>query len=183
MNSIRNYMVKTCLNVLDNAEVQQLIKSEKSYDLMVMEPTYTDGLFGMAAHFNAKLIGLATSGGDWNINSLVGYTATSTYEPISSTSYQRGITLLDRLYNWMLLADEWVVHTFILLPGLLAVHEHFFGHLSSSFSEIRQSFSLILLNQHFSLFDARPNAPSLIEVGACMCPKWCPSFHLSWHSL
>ncbi|XP_034488820.1 UDP-glucuronosyltransferase 2C1 [Drosophila innubila] len=174
MNFIRNYMVKTCLNVLDNAEVQQLFQSKKSYDLMIMEPSYTDALFGMAAHFNAKLIGLATSGGDWNINSLVGYTATSTFEPISVTSFKRGITLLDRLYNWMFIAEEWMVHTLIFLPGLLAVHEHFFGHLTQSFTEIRQSFSLILLNQHFSLFDARPNVPSLIEVGGMHVPKLTP---------
>ncbi|XP_034480036.1 UDP-glucuronosyltransferase 2B20-like [Drosophila innubila] len=174
VSSIRNYMVKACLNVLHNDGVQQLMQSGESYDLMIMEPTHTDALFGLAAHFNATLIGLATSGGDWNLNALVGYLATSSIEPIMLTGFRRGISLIDRLYNWMLISEEWLMHRLIFLPGLLAVHEHFFGHLSQSFTEIRHSFSLILLNQHFSLFDARPNVPNLIEIGGMHVPKETP---------
>ncbi|KAH8358912.1 hypothetical protein KR093_003242, partial [Drosophila rubida] len=169
--SIRNFMVKVNLNVLVNAEVQKLMRSNISYDLMVVEPSHTDALFGLAAHFNATLIGLATCGGDWNLDSLVGHSAASTFEPIMPVGFKRSIGVLDRFYNWMLIAEEWMIHKLIFLPEIRAVHDHFFGHLSQSFDEIRHNFSLILLNQHFSLFDARPNVPSLIEVGGLHVPK------------
>ncbi|KAL7730660.1 hypothetical protein ACLKA6_003437 [Drosophila palustris] len=167
-------MVKSCLNVLVNEEVKQLMQSKTSYDLMIIEPTHTDGLFGMAGHFNATLIGLATSGGDWNLNDLVGFTGSSTFEPLMPIGFRSGITMVDRLYNWVLITEEWMIHKLIFLPGLLVVHQHFFGHLSQTFTEIRHNFSLILLNQHFSIFDARPNVPSLIEVGGMHVPKLKP---------
>ncbi|KAH8312488.1 hypothetical protein KR044_011012 [Drosophila immigrans] len=171
VHSIRNYMVKVCLNVLVNTEVQKLMRSNVTYDLMVMEPSHTDALFGMAAHFNATLMGIATCGGDWNLDSLVGHSAASTFEPMLPIGFKRSETLLDRFYNWMLISEEWMMHKLVFLPGLQAVHEQFFGHLSQSFMDIRQNFSLIFLNQHFSLFDSRPNVPSLIEVGGMHVPK------------
>ncbi|XP_062122128.1 UDP-glycosyltransferase UGT5-like [Drosophila sulfurigaster albostrigata] len=171
LQSIRNFMVKINLNVLVNAEVQMLMRSNVSYDLIVMEPSHTDALFGMAAHFNATLMGLATCGGDWNLDSLVGHSAASTFEPIMPIGFKRSITLIDRFYNWMLISEEWMMHKLFFLPGLRALHDQFFGHLTQSFEDIRQNFSLILLNQHFSLFDARPNVPSLIEVGGMHVPK------------
>ncbi|XP_060648987.1 UDP-glycosyltransferase UGT5-like [Drosophila nasuta] len=171
VNSIRNFLVKVCLNVLVNAEVQNLMRANISYDLFVIEPSNTDALFGLAAHFNATLMGLATCGGDWNLDSLVGHSAASTFEPMLPIGFKRSLTLLDRFYNWMLISEEWLMHKLIFLPGLRAVHDHFFGHLTESFEDIRQNFSLILLNQHFSLFDARPNVPSLIEVGGMHVPK------------
>ncbi|KAH8312486.1 hypothetical protein KR044_011014, partial [Drosophila immigrans] len=171
VHSIRNFMIKTCLNVLVNGEVQKLMRSHVTYDLMVTEPSHTDALFGMGAHFNATLMGIATCGGDWNLDSLVGHSAASTYEPIMPIGFKRSITLVDRIYNLMLISEEWMMHKLVFQPGLRVVHDHFFGHLSQSFDEIRQNFSLILLNQHFSLFDARPNVPSLIEVGGMHVPK------------
>ncbi|EDW66946.2 UDP-glycosyltransferase UGT5 [Drosophila virilis] len=171
VNSTRNYFVKICINVLQNEEVQQLMRSNVSYDLMILEPSYTDALFGLAAHFNANLIGLATCGADWNMDTLVGNVASLTLEPLLPHGFMSGVTLLERFYNWILISEEWMMHKLIYLPSLQAVHEHFFGHLKQSFMEIRQSFSVILLNQHFSLFPARPNVPGLVEVGGMHVPK------------
>lgn len=42
-------MMKICLNILRSEEVQQLMHSNVSYDLMVLEPSHSDALFGLAA--------------------------------------------------------------------------------------------------------------------------------------
>lgn len=168
---VRKFMMKICLNILRSEEVQQLMHSNVSYDLMVLEPSHSDALFGLAAHFNATLVGLATCGGDWNVDTLVGFTPGATFEPLMPFTYRRGESILDRLYEWMHISEEWMMHKLILLPGLRVVHEQFFGHLSQSFEELRESFSLVLLNQHFSLFGARPNVPNLVEVGGMHVPK------------
>ncbi|KAH8406763.1 hypothetical protein KR222_010007 [Zaprionus bogoriensis] len=174
VQSIRKFMMQICLNVLESERVQELMRSKVSYDLMVLEPSHSDALFGMAAHFNATLIGLATCGGDWNMDTLVGFTTGTTFEPLLPMANRRGSTLLDRFNEWMHISEEWLMHKLIFLPGLRSVHEHFFGHLSQSFIELRESFSLILLNQHFSLFGARPNVPSLVEVAGMHVPKKMP---------
>lgn len=169
--SIRKYMMKLCLNILETEEVQQLMHSNVSYDLMMLEPSHSDALFGMAVHFNATLVGLATCGGDWNVDTLVGFTPGAIFEPLLPLGHRRSGSILDRLNEWIYISEEWLMHKLIFLPGLRAIHEKYFGHLSQSFVEIRESFSLILLNQHFSLFGARPNVPSLVEVGGMHVPK------------
>lgn len=168
---MRKYFIKINLNVVYTPEVQLLMRSNVTYDLVIIETTHTDALFGLAPHFNATLIGLATCGSDWNLDTLVGYIPSSTLEPLMPSGFKRAVTLLDRINNWVLISEEWLIHKLIFLPSLRAIHEHFFGHLEQSFMEIRHSFSIILLNQHFSLFPARSNVPSLVEVGGMHVPK------------
>ncbi|XP_001990567.2 UDP-glycosyltransferase UGT5 isoform X1 [Drosophila grimshawi] len=173
--SIRNFFVKIVLNVLESPEVQQLMHSNVSYDLVVLEPSNTDGLFGLAAHFNAILIGLGTCGSDWTMETFVGYRGSSTFEPVMWTGFNKGITLIERFYNWIRMSEEWMLYWLIFQPAQRAIHEHFFGHLEQSFEEIRQNFSLILLNQHFSFFEARASVPSMVDVGGMHVPKQLPT--------
>lgn len=173
--SIRKYMIKVCLNILETEEVQQLMHSNVSYDLLMMEPSHLDALYGMAAHFNATLVGLSTCGTDWNMDTLVGFVSGAIFEPIMPARHRHGLPIFERFHQWIYISEEWLMHKLILLPGLRAVHEQYFGHLRQSFVEIRESFALILLNQHFSLFGARPNVPSLVEVGGLHVPKTKPT--------
>lgn len=169
---VRTYLVKIALNILEHKKVQALMRSDVTFDLVVMEPSYTDALYGFAAHFNASLIGLSSSGSYWNLDTLVGHT--TSFETMDHTGLRFGLVPLDRFYNWVVISEEWLLHKLILEPKLRAVHEHFFGHLKQSFSELQRSFSLILLNQHFSLFSARPNVPGMVEVGGMHIPTQVP---------
>lgn len=169
---IRSYLVKVARNILENKEVQALMRLNITYDLVVLEPSYTDALYGFAAHFNASLIGLSSSGSYWNLDTLVGHT--TSFETLDHTGLRFGHVSLDRFYNWWIISEEWLINKLYLLPTQRAIHDHFFGHLTQSFSEVQQSFSMILLNQHFSLFSARPNVPGMVEVGGMHVPKKLP---------
>lgn len=148
------------------------MQSNLTFDLVIMEPTYTDALYGFAAHFNASLVGLSSSGSYWNLDTLVGHT--TSFETLDHTGLRFGLVPLDRLYNWVIVSEEWLMQKLVVKPKLQALHEHFFGHLKQSFSELQRSFSLVLLNQHFSLFSARPNVPGMVEVGGMHIPKQVP---------
>ncbi|KAH8420706.1 hypothetical protein KR222_002477, partial [Zaprionus bogoriensis] len=171
-----NYFAKIALNILENRQVRELMHSNVTFDLVVLEPTYTEALYGLAAHFNASLIGLATSGGFWNMDTLVGHT--TTFGILEHSGRKFGFAPLDQLYNWMIISEEWLMLNIIVTPRLRKVHEHFFSHLSQRFAELQQSFSLILLNQHFSVFAARPNVPGMVEVGGIHVPKQLPRIPL-----
>ncbi|KAH8420882.1 hypothetical protein KR222_008312, partial [Zaprionus bogoriensis] len=172
MISIRSYLVKVALNILENKNVQKLMQSNVTFDLVIMEPAYMNALYGCAAHFNASLIGIATSGSYWNLDTLVGHT--TTFETMGHTGLWFGISQLDRFYNWMIISEEWLIVKVILQPAYQEVHERFFGHLPQRYFELQQSFSLILLNQHFSMFAARPNVPGMVEIGGMHLPKQTP---------
>ncbi|KAH8277056.1 hypothetical protein KR026_004439 [Drosophila bipectinata] len=174
MHSMANIMIRAGLNVLLNPEVQALMKSNVTFDLLILEAGYTDLLFGLAEHFNALLIGISTCGADWNINRLKDHGVSVMEEPIMPMGTQTSGSIWARLYNWYLTTEEWLLFEMIFLPKLQMVHDYFFGHLEQSFLEIRHSFCLMLLNQHFSMFRARPNAPGLVEVGGLHIPKEVP---------
>ncbi|KAH8243487.1 hypothetical protein KR032_007781, partial [Drosophila birchii] len=164
-------MIDAALNVLNNYEVRKLVQTNATFDLVVIDPTYTDLLFGLATHFNAQLIGLSTCGADWNLNSLLGHGSSLALEPLMSMEEVSTASIWDRLYNWYYTTEEWLLIQLVFLPKLKIVHNHFFGHLEQSFSEIRHSFSIILLNQHFSLFRARTSVPGMMEVAGFHIPK------------
>ncbi|KAH8343683.1 hypothetical protein KR059_004434, partial [Drosophila kikkawai] len=176
--SLTRLMINAALNVLNNMEVRKLIQSNTTFDLLIVEPTYTDVLFGFATQFNAQLIGLSTCGADWNLNSLVGHGASMALEPLMPLGETSASSFWDRLYNWYYTTEEWLLMQLVFLPKLKVVHDHFFGHLGKSFSEIRHSFSLILLNQHFSLFRARSSVPGMVEVAGLHIPKEVPKLPL-----
>ncbi|KAH8243490.1 hypothetical protein KR032_007780, partial [Drosophila birchii] len=171
MNSITRIMINASLNVLNNFEVRKLVQSNTTFDLVVVEPSFTDVLFGLSALFNAPLMGLSTCGADWNLNSLVGHSSSMVLEPLMPIGARPVKNLWDRMYNWYYTTEEWLLMQLVFLPKLKLVHDHFFGHLEESFSEIRHSFSMILINQHFSLFRARSSVPGMVEVAGFHIPK------------
>ncbi|KAH8374725.1 hypothetical protein KR200_004615, partial [Drosophila serrata] len=171
MNSMTRIMIKVSLNVLHNSEVRQLVHSNTTFDLVVVEPSFTDLLFGLAAQFNAPLIGLSTCGADWNLNSLVGQSSSMIVEPLMPLGARAVKNLWDRMYNWYYTTEEWLLMQLVFLPKLKQVHDHFFGHLERNFLEIRHGFSLMLLNSHFSLFRARLSVPGMVEVAGLHIPK------------
>ncbi|KAH8248193.1 hypothetical protein KR038_004378, partial [Drosophila bunnanda] len=171
MNSITRIMINASLNVLKNFEVRRLVQSNATFDLVVVEPSFTDVLFGLAAQFNAPLIGLSTCGADWNLNSLVGQSSSMIVEPLMPMGVRSVENLWDRMYNWYYTTEEWLLMQLVFLPKLKQVHDHFFGHLEQDFLEIRHGFALMLLNSHFSLFRARLSVPGIVEVAGFHIPK------------
>ncbi|XP_017083543.2 UDP-glycosyltransferase UGT5 [Drosophila eugracilis] len=171
MNSMSRIMIKVFLNVLNNWEVRKLMQSNATFDLVVMEPSFTDVLYGMAAHFNAPLVGISTCVADWNLNTLVGHGTSTLEEPFMPYGSKYARNIWDRIFNWFYTTEEWLLMKLVYLPKLRLVYDHFFGHVEKGFYEIRQEFALILLNQHFSLFQARANVPRMVEVGGFHIPK------------
>ncbi|XP_002031666.2 UDP-glucuronosyltransferase 2B20 [Drosophila sechellia] len=104
----------------------------------------------------------------YNNNVFAGATLTEPIMPFGEKSVKN---VWDRIYNWFYTTEEWLLMNLVFLPKQPLIHDHFFGHLEKSFQEIRQDFALMLLNQHFSLFRARPNVPGMVEVAGLHIPK------------
>ncbi|KAH8346541.1 hypothetical protein KR084_002727 [Drosophila pseudotakahashii] len=171
MTSMSRVMANASLNILNNLKVRSLMQSNVTFDLVIVEPGFTDVLYGLADHFNASLVGISTCLADWNTNTLMGHATSFLEEPLMPLRVKSARNMWDRIYNWLYTTEEWLLVNLVFLPKLRLVHNHFFGHLERSFHEIRNDFSLILLNQHFSLFRARSNVPGLVEVAGFHIPK------------
>ncbi|XP_034113087.2 UDP-glycosyltransferase UGT5-like [Drosophila albomicans] len=132
--------------------------------MIVLEPTHSDALIGFAEHFNASLVGLSTFGSSWLIDHMAGNSAPSVYRPVQPKGYSHGDSLLDKWNNWNYIAEEWMIDRWVILPGQVELFTQYFQFPPSRLFERRTSYSLILINQHFSLGRVRSNVPNVIEV-------------------
>ncbi|XP_062122130.1 UDP-glucosyltransferase 2-like [Drosophila sulfurigaster albostrigata] len=170
INDLRNeFFVSVTKAVLHNADVQLelLTPGKDHYDLIIVEVFRQDALYGFAAHFNAPIIGISTFGTDWNIDELVGNTAPLSYIPLVTTALSDYMTYWERVHNFVETTVAWLNWKLKYHPVQVKLYEQFFPHVANKVPlvELSKNFSLVLLNQHFSLSFPRPYVPNMIEVG------------------
>ncbi|XP_060649127.1 UDP-glycosyltransferase UGT5-like [Drosophila nasuta] len=168
-NFINEFFISVTKAVLNNAEVQRelLPRGKAQYDLIIVEALRTDALYGFAAHFNAPIIGISTFGTDWNIDELVGNTAPLSYIPLVTAGLSDRMTYWERVHNFVETSVAWVNWKLKYHPIQVKLYEQYFPHVAKKVPlvELSKNFSLVLLNQHFSLSFPRPYVPNMIEVG------------------
>ncbi|XP_046865337.1 UDP-glycosyltransferase UGT5 [Drosophila willistoni] len=159
-------------HILADPQVQQILhNSSAHFDMIIVDTPHSDALCGFAKHFNAPMVGIAAYGAAWIVDYLAGNSAPSVTEPVSHMGYTyESTSLLNKWRNWIFLTEEWLLARLIYLPPQTKLYRQYFNDSYSNFDEIRRNFSLILVNQHFSLGRARSNVPNLIEIaGMHMC--------------
>ncbi|XP_017015519.2 UDP-glycosyltransferase UGT5-like [Drosophila takahashii] len=155
-----------CQDILSDDGVQGMLKDDREqFDLIMMDASNLDALYGLVEYYNATLIGITSISVNWYTEELAGNPAPSIYEPISQIGYSRDTSILSRIYNWIHINEERLLEHLVVLPAQLRVFKKFFGYSEQKFYELRNRFSLILVNNHFSVGRVRSNVPNLIEVG------------------
>ncbi|KAH8358918.1 hypothetical protein KR093_003240 [Drosophila rubida] len=168
-NFMNEFFISVTKAVLNNKEVQRqlLAPGKNHFDLIILETLRTDALYAFSAHFNAPIIGLSTFGTDWNIDELVGNASPLSYIPLVTTGLTDRMTYWERVYNFIETSIAWVNWKLKYHSVQIKLYEQFFPHLANKVPllELSKNFSLVLLNQHFSLSFPRPYVPNMVEVG------------------
>nr|NP_001262470.1 UDP-glycosyltransferase family 303 member A1, isoform B [Drosophila melanogaster]NP_652621.1 UDP-glycosyltransferase family 303 member A1, isoform A [Drosophila melanogaster]AAF54598.1 UDP-glycosyltransferase family 303 member A1, isoform A [Drosophila melanogaster]AGB95852.1 UDP-glycosyltransferase family 303 member A1, isoform B [Drosophila melanogaster] len=151
--------------VLEDPGVQELLRNASAkYSLIILEASHNDALYGFSQHFNAPLLGVAAYGSSWNIDFLVGNSAPSVYEPMSALGYTSGLNLIEKWHNLIYITEERLVERFIYLPRQIDLYKQHFPGATTSIHDLRRRFSLVLINQHFTMGRVRSNVPNIVEV-------------------
>ncbi|XP_017083962.2 uncharacterized protein LOC108116535 [Drosophila eugracilis] len=152
--------------ILSDEAVQRMLNDKSEhFDLIMIEASNLDALYGLVEYYNTTLIGLSCVSANWYTEELAGNPAPSIFEPISQIGYSRDNSLMSRIYNWMHIIEEKLLEHVVVIPDQLRVFKKFFPYSEQKFYELRNRFSVILINNHFSLGRVRSNVPNLIEVG------------------
>ncbi|EDW38379.1 GL12044 [Drosophila persimilis] len=166
---INKFFVDITRAVFLNKEVQETLlpPGKDHYDLIIVEALRSDAYYGFAAHFNAPIIGVSTFGADWNIDELVGNTSPFSYIPLQTTGFTDRMTFRQRLTNIVDTAIAWLNYNLVHMPKQVEIYEKYLPEAAARvpLNELNRNFSLVLLNQHFSLSFPRPYVPNMIEVG------------------
>jgi glucuronosyltransferase len=154
-----------CDLLLRHDKLQELRKSNNTFDLIITEVLGPDCLIGFSHLFKAPLISMISSVIlPWG-NDRVGNPDHPAYIPNYFVPYTQHMTFGQRIINTistqMLKLGHYI---FAELPGE-KLSKRYFGQDIPPLSELKKKTSLILVNSHFSLTNPRPTVPGFVEVG------------------
>jgi len=168
-NFVNKFFVDITRLVLANKEVTEslLPPGKDHYDLIIVEAIRSDAYYGFASHFNAPIIGISTFGTDWNIDELVGNVSPLSYTPLVTAGLTDRMTFGERVTNFVETTIAWLNYRWKWMPEQEKLYAKYFPVASKRvpLTDLNRNFSLVLLNQHFSLSFPRPYVPNMIQVG------------------
>lgn len=152
-------------SVLEDVAVKELLQGKETFDLVILETVQTEALFGLAQHFNALTIGISSYGTDRHIDELMGNISPLSFNPMLLSSHTEHMSYEQRLGNVWEACVAWLHKRLVHIPSQQNLYNQYFPKASRTMDQVLDSFSLMLLGQHFSLSYPRPYLPNMIEVG------------------
>ncbi|XP_017083918.2 UDP-glycosyltransferase UGT5 [Drosophila eugracilis] len=166
---INDFVYNITKVVLNNDKVRREIlkPGNAQFDLIIVDLWKYDALYGLAAYFDAPIIGMAPCGTDWKIDELVGNPSPMSYLQSPSSYYYDLETYNGRLSHFLERSISWINWHWRYKEKHEALYRKYFPKIAEKqpLSEISQNIALVLVNQHFTLAPPRPYVPNVIEVG------------------
>ncbi|KAH8293935.1 hypothetical protein KR054_006756 [Drosophila jambulina] len=172
---INEYTLNLTKTVLSNDGVRREILSpgKAQFDLVIADLWRLDALYGLAATFEAPIIGLAPYGTDWKIDGLVGNVSPLSYIQSPSSNLYDLDTFRGRLSHFLDRSIAWINWSWRHRGRQEALYRKHFPKIADKLplSEISRNYALVFVNQHFTLGPPRPYVPNMIEVGGLHIDK------------
>jgi glucuronosyltransferase len=177
--------LESCDRTLSFHTVQDLLKSEEKFDLIITESFVTDCFLPFVHKFKAPHVAISSCVMfPWS-NDRMGNPDNPSYIRTHGISFSSKMNFCQRFLN--VIANLAMKLLFIVTESTVIeshVRKHF-GDDVPSLSDIARNTSLLLVNTHFSLNGPRPLVPGIVEVGGLhikppkKLPKVKPVCHLS----
>lgn len=167
-NALTNYTYSA-------AEIQELLNSNVSFDVIVMEEFLAASLMGLSYHYKAPLVYVCAMGANlWN-NNLFGNPAPSSYVPNMFATYSSHMTFFQRLHNLLVNHVDLLYRHLVYYPRENEILHRYLPD-APHLNDIMYNASVILLNSHTSNQDPVPLLPNMIKIaGYHVCePKSLP---------
>ncbi|XP_050303467.1 UDP-glucosyltransferase 2-like [Anthonomus grandis grandis] len=153
-----------CLLLYNNPQFEKLKNATKKYDLFITEFFTSECVLPWAWHFNIPSVLVSTSLPlPWN-NERFGVPDNPSYVPNYYGDFGAEMTLFQRAQNvWQYAVARYKFWRSMNQADQVA--RAFFGPQMPPLEEVAYNSSLLLSNTHFSIHDARPLPPNVIEIG------------------
>ncbi|XP_044268837.1 UDP-glycosyltransferase UGT5-like [Tribolium madens] len=158
-------MIKLLVDrTMTNKNVQDLLKSDKKFDVVIIEDFLNEAMFGLGYHYKAPVILIsATTTSDMS-NYIFANPAPASYVPGMGGTLTKCMNFWQRIENVL---TKSVFYGLLHLYHLPQQRELFHKYISNDtdLDSIIYNTSLMLTNSHVSVSDAVPHVPSIIEIG------------------
>lgn len=160
---------------LAHPNVQALLQSNATFDLVVSEIIWNEAHMGFAQHYGVPIVLLSSIGASEWSNDLVANPANPSYVCHTSSGYSNEMTISQRAWNLALYIYELYMRHFVMLPKHNEFVQKYFRNMPH-LSEFMYNASLILLNSHPAATEPVPLVPNMIEIGGFhIVPETIPS--------
>lgn len=150
--------------ILAHPNVQELLQSSATFDLVLLEILWNDAHTGFARHFGAPLVTYSSVGPSPWANDLVANPFHPAYMPHLIAGFSSEMTVIERAWNLLFHAYELYLRHFLMLPKQNEFLQKYFPNMPH-LSEIMYNTSVMLINSHPSYKAAVPLVPNMIEIG------------------
>ncbi|EAT35941.1 AAEL011937-PA [Aedes aegypti] len=158
---------------LGHPKVQELLKSDASFDLLLLDQVLCDSLLGLANHYDVPAIVFSSTATNKFSNEMVANPHNPAYNPISSLGYSDRMSFDQRLWNTLVSISEQFNYKYLYLPSQEVVYQrHFAKKNLPPLLDVIHNVSVVLVNSNPMINYPRPVVPSMIEVGGMHLKKF-----------
>lgn len=164
IRSVHNLGYLLTENALAHPDVQNLIHSDETFDLVVLEQFLNEAHMAFGIHFNAPIVLFSSIGiSEWNSH-LIGDIRLPSVVPMTKTHYTDRMSFFQRLFNSIIYLCDIFYKEFVSYP----IHQEFIDKYfprKMNLKDIIYNASLMLLNSHVSTTQPASLTSAVVEIG------------------
>lgn len=154
------------LAIYRSAEVQHLLTSNATFDVIIADAFGPEALFGIANHYNASVIAVSTVRTNPWIQTMTGTPIPTSFVRFPVTEISQDMRFFDRLKNAGAVLTMELLNQFFLDPFQEEAYNVMWSDPKPSYRDLKKEMvSLVLMNSHISLDGSQPLLTNIIEVG------------------
>uniref|UniRef100_V5H0N4 UDP-glucuronosyltransferase n=1 Tax=Anoplophora glabripennis TaxID=217634 RepID=V5H0N4_ANOGL len=164
IRSVHNLGYLVTENALTNSGVQNLIHSNETFDLVILEQFLNEAHMAFGSHFNAPIVLFSSIGiSEWNSH-LIGDIRLPSIVPVTKTHYTDHMSFFQRLFNSIVNVCDILYRELVSYP----IHQEYIDKYfpkKMNLRDIIYNASLMLLNSHVSTTQPASLTTAVIEIG------------------
>ncbi|KAI4468665.1 UDP-glucosyltransferase [Holotrichia oblita] len=153
-----------CEAILNSEIAHHLKNTTKKYDLLITHYFGSNCMLGFAHLFSIPTVAVITSPSLPWISSAIGLPDNPSYIPNIFTSFLPKMSFTERIWNTIAYVLTKISFEIFSNTKSNIIAKRFFGSELPDLNDLARNISLVLVNSHFSINQARPAVPNFVEV-------------------
>lgn len=153
-----------CSVILESKGLDNLLRSNQTFDLVIVLAMASEGYLGVAHHYKAPVIAFSPVGPTELVQPFLRFPSEYSYVPDILLAFSDEMTFLQRVVNTVLGIVLRCVTVLFVWPAQNEALLKLFPD-SPPVQDLVRNISLILFNSHVSIENPRPYLPNMIPIG------------------
>ncbi|XP_049862076.1 UDP-glycosyltransferase UGT5-like isoform X2 [Schistocerca gregaria] len=154
-----------CEIQLESQQMKDFLRSQPSFDVVILERLVYYCYYGLIHQLGSPpTIGFVSLGAPAPVLASYGNPNNPAYCPDMLVGYTDHMSFWERLYNAYAMARTFYTWNYVTMPSQSELIRKYFNPDHPPVEEIDRNFSLLIVNNHFSVNYPRPLLPNVIEV-------------------